>query len=110
MGTGSSSRRSNMSRRRRVSRKKAILQIASGYVVGWALVWVPGLLLYFLPIFRIKIIASLVTPMQGLINLIVFMSPKLRVAARRGQRRGDLVSWTKVVSQAFMSRGERRIS
>ncbi len=97
----------------RVSRKKAVLQMASGYIVAWALFWVPALLHHFLGTFETRIISNALNPLQGLFNFIVFMSPKVRTARKMKCRRGQQtttsnLSWCKVAFDVYMSRGERR--
>ncbi len=93
------------STKKRVSRKKAILQIASGYVAAWVIIWLPGLVALSSPIFETIIVGNLIAPLQGLFNFIVFMSPKVRAAKkpRRGgkQQEGDL-SWFKSCLEAYM--------
>lgn len=92
----------------RVCRKKSVLQMALGYAVAWAFVWVPFFIHLRLLSFEIAIVSSIFVPLQGLYNFIVFMAPKVRYAkkARRGQQ-GEL-SWSEAVFKAYMSRGERR--
>ena len=96
--------------KKRVSRKKSILHIASGYVMGWALVWVPALMALLLPQGSAihSIIASLLNPLQGLFNFLVFMSPKVRATKkpRRGAQNGNL-SWYGAIIKSYTSRGEK---
>ncbi len=96
---------------KRVSRKKAILQMASGYVAALVLVYVPGFLYIQHPSFVTAFMNNLFTPLQGLFNFIVFMCPKVRAARnrpRRGQSREEgKLSFFKAILKAYMSRGER---
>ncbi len=99
----------------RVSRKKAVLQMASGYVAAWGLMGLPFLVFNFFPSFETGIILNLFNPLLGLFNFIVFMSPKVRAARkmkhrRRGQHQTTTgnVSWSEAAFDAYMSRGERR--
>ncbi len=110
-----SSRRRRSIRSTRVSRKKAVLQIASGYVAAWVLYWVPFFMVIFSSSFEASIISHIFNPLQGLFNFIVFMSPKVRTArkmkrSRRGQHQTTTINtiWYKVPFDAYMSRGEGR--
>ena len=101
----------NSTKIKRVSRKKAVLQMASGYIVAWALFRLPFFIYYYHPCFATNIIRHSFNSLQGLFNFIVFMSPKVRAAMKPRSSRGqqsstiDQRSWHKVVIKAYMSRG-----
>ena len=81
------------------SRNKSVLQMASGYVAAWDLVWVPYFLVTFSPSpNETRIITGIFSALQGLLNFIVFINPKVRDAKMKGRRRGQQtktsnVSW-----------------
>ncbi len=113
--TGGMAGSSSKASKRAASRKRAILQMASGYVAAWALVWLPGFLVYYFQRFETWIFFSFFCSLQGFFNFIVFMSPKVRAAkkpskrrtrGRRKEEQGEL-SWYKAISTSYMSRGER---
>ncbi len=102
--TSSKDTKSTISTKKRVSRKKSILQIASGYVAAWVIIWVPGMVpLFFLSV-ETLIVSSLLVPLQGLFNFMVFMSPKVRAAKkpRRGKQQDGDLSWFKACLEAYM--------
>ena len=89
----------------RSQRKRAVLYMALGYSLTWALIWIP----LYIVIFGINnkvtgIVQGILTPLQGLYNLIVYMSPKVRNA--RNTRRGKL-PWCQAIVKAWMSKGEK---
>jgi hypothetical protein len=87
--------------------KRAILHMAAGYSFAWALVWIPFTILHFLPkSYATFILFACLTPLQGLFNLLVFMSPKVRNAKR--PRRGENLTWRRASINAYMSKGEMR--
>ncbi len=111
-GMESSTARGSKTSKRVAYRKRASLQVASGYVMAWALVWVPSLMHYLIERFETAIIGSLFAPLQGLFNFIVFMSPKVRAAKKPSKRRGQQkeegeLSWYKTIAKSYTSRGER---
>ncbi len=101
-------RRRSKGKKRRLSRKRAVLQMAGGFTSAWCSVWIP-LFLTRLPqtrSFEILVIGNILGPLQGLFNFIVFMSPKVRGAKKpsRGQRE---LNWCEAIIKAYMLRGER---
>ena len=52
------------------------------------------------------ILNACLTPLQGLFNFLVFMSPKVRNAKR--PRRGENLTWRQAFIKACMSKGDRR--
>ncbi len=95
---------------RLVSRKRAVLQMASGFTAAWALVMIPFFIIYSVPLrsFHTAIVVNALVPLQGLFNFIVFIFPKVRDVRkpRRGQQ--EHLSWYKAIIKAYMSRGTRR--
>jgi hypothetical protein len=81
--------------------------MAAGYAFAWALVWIPFMIVFFLQeSYATLILLACLTPLQGLFNLLVFMSPKVRNVKR--PRRGEKLNWCRPSIKAYMSRGERR--
>ncbi len=101
-------------RTRTVSRKKAILQVASRYVAAWASFSVPFLIVTFSKNNEsVSLVNSITGPLQGLFNFMVFMSPKISAAKKRPSRRGqqqqsEELRWFQAVYKAYTSRGPRR--
>jgi hypothetical protein len=92
---------------RATSQKRAILHMAAGYAFAWALVQIPFMIVYFVnPSRAILILHACLTPLQGLFNFLVFMSPKVRSA--KCSRIGENLTWRQAFIKAYMSRGERR--
>ncbi len=95
----------------RGNQKRAVLYMAAGYSLSWALVWIPSAVIVYVFKFSslvLNITISLITPLQGLLNFIVFMSPKVR-SAKEARRRGqEELSWLGALIKAYLSRGERK--
>ena len=92
---------------RATSQKRAILHMAAGYAFAWAFVQIPFIFYFFLHESYAKaILNACLTPLQGLFNFLVFMSPKVRSAKR--PRRGEKMTWCQAFIKAYMSRGERK--
>jgi hypothetical protein len=92
---------------RATSQKRAILHMATGYALAWAFVFIPfAIAFFFLKSDATLILASCLTPLQGLFNFLVFMSPKARNAKRSIRGRKNL-TWRQAFIKAYMSRGER---
>ena len=91
----------------RSHRKRAVLYMALGYSLTWALIWIP----LYIVIFSINnkatgIVQAILTPLQGLCTLIVvYMSTKVR-NARNTRTRGKL-PWCQAIAKAWMSKGEK---
>jgi hypothetical protein len=95
------------SNRSRTSQKRAILHRAAGYALAWAFVYIPFMIITFLLNSNAKLILNAcLTPLQGLFNFLVFMSPKARNAKRSIRGRKNL-TWREAFIKAYMSRGER---
>ena len=90
---------------RATSQKRAILYMAAGYALAWAFVNIPVIMVVFKS-HAIEILLAFLTPLQGLFNFLVFMSPKVRSAKQ--PRRGENLTWRQAFIKAYMSRGERR--
>jgi hypothetical protein len=97
--------------------------MAFGYAGSWLLVWAPFFVqIVFLIVTKpyndtVLIITSFMTPLQGLLNFIVFMAPKVRTArtmAMRGARTSDdsnqnqqHLTRCQAFYKAYMDRGRR---
>jgi hypothetical protein len=89
------------------SRKRAILYMATGYASAWAFVYLPYIINDFMhESYATGIVRTCLTPLQGLLNFLVFMSPKVRSAKR--SRRGENLTWRQAFIKAYMSRGVER--
>ena len=73
---------------KRVSRKRSVLQMATGFTAAWVMVFIPFTYISFFDSYVGSIVGSLLIPLQGLSNFIVFLSPKVRSAKKpmRGQQ------------------------
>jgi len=100
--------RTSRSKIRVTSQKRAILHMAAGYSLAWALVIIPFMIFFYLhQSYAAVILNACLTPLQGLFNFLVFMSPKVR-SAKQAPRRGENLTWRQAFIKAYMSRGERR--
>ncbi len=89
--------------------KRTMLCMAGAFGLAWALVWLPNLLLNFLGeayFFQMGLLFSVMWPLQGVFNFLVFMLPKIRRAKR--PRRCPELSWHEAAFKAYLSRGEIR--
>ena len=87
------------------SQKRAIFYMAMNYSLTWALTWIPlYILLFVINNHFTRVINGALNPLQGLYNLIVYMSPKVRNA--RNKKRAKL-PWCQAIIIAWMSRGEK---
>ena len=98
--------RRNISNAPRTFQKRSVLNMAGGYALAWAIVWVPTMLgsQFHNPDFFTFMI--ILFPLQGFLNFIVFMMPKIR-SAKRPRRKPEL-SWPRACIVAYLSRGARR--
>ena len=94
------------SKSRATSQKRAILHMATGYSLAWAFVFIPFMIALH-ESHVILISSACLTPLQGLFNFLVFMSPKVRNAMRPIRGRKNL-TWRQAFIKAYMSKGERR--
>ena len=93
---------------RATSKRRAILHMAAGYALSWTFVFVPFRLPYFFhKSHATETLNSFLTPLQGLFNFLVLMSPRVRNAKRSIRERKKL-TWRQAFIKAYMSRGERR--
>jgi hypothetical protein len=108
---------------RAISQKeRAIVSMAFGYALAWALVIIPFMMISFLPgsIVMDQICACLY-PLQGFFNFVVFMAPKVRIARKASisTSRGSILrssssgmvkklTWWQAFLKAYTSRGEKR--
>ena len=90
------------------SQKRAIMNMAMGYASAWAFIYIPYILYLLYPVKVTDLLTTLLNPLQGLFNLIVYLSPKVRSAKipRRGATRN--VSWRQAILKAWNSKGEVR--
>ena len=92
---------------RTTSQKRVILHKAAGYALTWAVVQIHFMIINFLHESHATLILNAcLTPLQGLFNFLVLMSPKVRNTKR--PRRGENLTWYQAFIKAFTSRGERR--
>ena len=98
-------RNDNASRSNNVrSQKRAVLYMAIGYSSAWILTWIPFCVLFFIMKNKAtRMLHAVLYPLQGLYNLTVYMSPKVRHA--RNTKRGKL-PWREAIVKAWMSKGE----
>ena len=97
--------RNSMSRSNNIAfQKRAVLHMAIGYGVAWFFTFAPYILYYFSKT-EIPLVLPIFTPLQGLYNLIVYMSPKVRSAHISRIRK---VSWREAIVKAWLSKGEER--
>ncbi len=92
---------------KRVSRKRSVLQMATGFTAAWVMVFIPFTYISFFDSYVGSIVGSLLIPLQGLSNFIVFLSPKVR-SAKKPMRGQQELSWYKAIVKAYISRGEGR--
>jgi hypothetical protein len=94
---------------RATSQKQAILHMATGYALAWAFVWIPFIIGTSIlhQSHATAMLISFLSPLQGLFNFLVFMSPKVRNAKRPIRGRKNL-TWRQAFIKAYMSRGEKR--
>ena len=82
--------------------------MATGYALAWTLVWIPFMIVVFIhESHATTILNACLTPLQGLFNFLVFMSPKVR-SAKQPRRGNKNLTWRQAFIKAYMSRGERR--
>ena len=98
---GSTSRSNNA----RGSQKRAVLYMAMSYSLTCALMWIPFYINQCVSDHKAtRILHAIFQPLQGLYNLVVYMSPKVRNA--RNMKRGKL-PWRQAITKAWMSKGEK---
>ena len=86
------------------SKKRSVLYMAMNYSLTWVLTWIPFYILFFvINNNTTTIMQASLQPLQGLYNLIVYMSPKVRTA--RNTKRGKL-PWRQAIFKAWKSKGE----
>ena len=87
------------------SQKRAVLYMAMSYSVTWALTWIPFYIVYYgISNKATGILVAMFTPLQGLYNLVVYMTPKVRNA--RNTKRVKL-PWRQAIAKVWMSKGEK---
>ena len=86
--------------------KRSILHMALAYSMAWVFVWIPFILVSLHRSYPTEILNGCFTPLQGLYNFLVFMSPKVRNAKR--SRIVD-VTWIQAFVKAYLSRGAKNI-
>ncbi len=109
MGLKSSADTSTSSRANSMRHQsRAVMQKAVAYACSYFLVWFSLIVLSIFQLFHDRVpisliyLLSILCPLQGLYNLIIFMFPRIMQA--RTTRR-HTVSWRKAVMTAFWSRG-----
>ena len=87
------------------SQKRAVLYMALGYSLTWALTYIPvALHTFVIKNNKVDILVAFCSPLQGLYNFLVYMSPKVRNA--RIRKRSKL-PWHQAIMKALLSRGEQ---
>ena len=96
------------------SKKRAILQMAAGYGGAWLIIFVPYIILAFTHVaYETALITAALTPLQGLFNFLIFMSPIVRSVKNPPRKRraqcaaSKKITWFQAFSKAYLSRGER---
>ena len=75
------------------------------YSLAWALTSIPFYILHYCISNKATgILMAILTPLEGLYNLIVYMLPKVRTA--RNTKRVKL-PWRQAIAKAWMSKGEK---
>ena len=91
---------------RTVSQKRSILYMALGYALAWAFTWAPFFCMALKPNYTTGVLGNVLTPLQGLFNLVVYMAPKVRNAKNSRRQK---VSWCQAIARAWTSKGDRRV-
>ncbi len=97
-----------MSRRKRKkkSKKRAVLYMATGYTLAWFFVFVPYIIIaYYSDRYALEVVNAFCSSLQGVYNFLVFMSPKVRGAKRSGQ---ETLSWRQAFVRAYMGNQVKR--
>ena len=87
------------------TQKRSIVYMAFSYALAWAFTWLPFFINHLLGNNTARIVSSIITPLQGLFNLIVYMSPKVRNT--KSSKRAKL-TWRQAMLKAWKSKGEKR--
>ncbi len=105
-----------------VAQKRSILAMAIGYAGAWLVIFIPFLVGVESGLSYEKLlIGASLTPLQGFMNFVVFMSPKVRNAKnpprKRGEKRGlpprrggksrVELTWLQACFEAYLSRGKK---
>ena len=86
------------------SQRRAIFYMAMSYSLTWVLIWIPlYILLFVINNNATRVMNGILHPLQGLYNLIVYLSPKVRNA--RNTKRGKL-PWRQAIAKAWISKGK----
>ena len=91
----------------RTQEKRSILYMAMSYSLAWSLIFVPYLIRLVFKNEPLYVLIPALSPLQGLFNLIVYMSPKVRNA--KNSRRSKL-TWFQAIGKAWTSKGPKRRS
>ena len=86
----------------RTQEKRSILYMAMSYSLAWSLIFVPYLIRLLFKNEALYVLIPALSPPQGLFNLIVYMSPKVRNA--KNSRRSKL-TWFQAIGKAWTSKG-----
>ncbi len=90
------------------SQKRAVLHMAIGYAAAWLLVYgTYSLSNNYLsgPLFFVWLYTY---PLQGFLNLLVFIAPKVRDTRKISRMRGRDLTWCQAFRKAYMARGPAR--
>ena len=91
----------------RTQEKRSILYMAMSYSLAWSLIFVPYLIRLLFKNEALYVLIPALSHLQGLFNLIVYMSPKVRNA--KNSRRSKL-TWFQAIGKAWTSKGLKRRS
>ena len=102
--SAATSRSSNKGR----SRKRTVLYMALSYSMSWSFVFIPAMISHGIPNSDVTaILATIFVPLQGLLNLGVYMMPKVRSAKNNGKKAAP-VTWRKAIKKAWLSKGRMK--
>ena len=103
--SATSTRRSNNPGR---CRKRTVLYTAMSYSLSWVFIFIPAMLNYaFVDNKIVGLACVLLTPLQGLFNLLVYMMPKVR-SAKKNSRSAATLTWREAIRKAWLSKGGKR--
>mmetsp|Transcript_2387 Transcript_2387/g.2888 ORF Transcript_2387/g.2888 Transcript_2387/m.2888 type:complete len:567 (+) Transcript_2387:45-1745(+) len=98
------------------SSKREILYRGTGFVMAWALVFIPMIIGITFDMVSSPqqtlykaghIIVAITTPLQGLYNFLAFMAPKVRATIQSRARKNERSNWCEAFYTAYTSRGNK---
>jgi hypothetical protein len=85
--------------------KRSILHMAFAYSITWVLIWIPFIMYAFFRSHPVEILFGILTPLQGVYNLSVFLFPRARDIKDRSKNKS--IGWLQAFAKAFMARGSK---